>query len=85
MKKIIIAIACIISLAGCQKKYCWKCVMYKGDSNGVLDLTRSFPSTQCDMTEAEIKAFEKTNTKSVNVGTATNVVEKIYEQTNCSK
>lgn len=84
MKKIA-AILCIICLTSCQKKYCWKCVMYKGNSSGVLDLTTPVRSAQCDMTEAEIKAYEKANTNSVNEGTEKDVHVKIFEQTNCSQ
>ncbi len=83
MKKIIIVVLCAMSLIACQKKYCWKCTIYELNSEGSFDLTNPHNSTECDMTEAQIKAYEKSNTKSVRVFNGNNYQESPVEITHC--
>ncbi|MEB0262388.1 MULTISPECIES: hypothetical protein [unclassified Mucilaginibacter] len=86
MKKILsLAILIILSTTGCKKepKFCWKCTMYKLNSKGYLNTSNPILSTECDKTEKEIRAVEKTNTKTMEVFNGNNYQTNTVQSMSC--
>ena len=77
MKKIIIAIVCVVSFASCTKKYCWQCKTIDTYTHA-----ETFDIERCKYSETENTEYEnivnKNNTFIIGGGTYSRI-------TRCSK
>jgi hypothetical protein len=61
-----------MTLAACQKKYCWKCTIMTGyQSSGSTPPATVTTTNVCDMSEKEIREYERTHTSSSSSGNIT--------------
>jgi hypothetical protein len=76
MKKILFVLL-MTALFSCEKdaKFCWDCNVTRTTVNPGATVIESGPETKCDMSQAEINAFEQGSTSGNTTTTATCVMQ----------